>query len=55
MGVVGFTNRSLYSREITPRYPLDRRLNGPQSLSERGGEDKKSLFLPGIGDRSSSQ
>jgi hypothetical protein len=27
-----------------PRYPLDRRLGGPQSRSDRGGEDKKDRF-----------
>jgi hypothetical protein len=26
-----------------PRYPLDRRLGGPQSWSGRGGEEKTSL------------
>jgi hypothetical protein len=25
-----------------PRYPLDRRLGGPQNRSERGGEEKNS-------------
>jgi hypothetical protein len=29
------------------RYPSDRRLDGPQSRSGRGGE-KKSQLLPGI-------
>jgi hypothetical protein len=33
--VVSFTPRKLY-----PRYPLDRRLGGAQSRSERGGEEK---------------
>jgi len=35
--VVSFTPRPLYRRGKSPRYPLDRRLGGPQSLfSERG-------------------
>jgi len=33
------------------RYPLDSRLNGFQSWSERGGEEKKSQPLPGIESR----
>jgi hypothetical protein len=32
----------------SPRYPLDRRLGGPQSLSGRGGEEKNSKPLSGI-------
>jgi hypothetical protein len=31
-----------------PRYPLDRRLDGPQSRSGRGGEEKNSQPPPGI-------
>jgi hypothetical protein len=31
--VVSFTPRLLYPREKNPRYPLDRRLGGPQSRS----------------------
>jgi len=31
-----------------PRYPLDKRLGGPQSLSGRGGEEKNSQPPPGI-------
>jgi hypothetical protein len=30
------------------RYPLDRRLGGPQSRSGRGGEEKDSQPPPGI-------
>jgi hypothetical protein len=30
----------LYPREKSPQYPLDRRLDGPQSRSGRRGEDK---------------
>jgi len=29
-------------------YPLDRRLDGPQSWSGRGGEEKNSQPLPGL-------
>jgi hypothetical protein len=28
-----------------PRYPVDRRLDGPRSRSERGGEEKKCPFI----------
>jgi hypothetical protein len=28
------------------RYPLDRRLGGPQSRSGRGGEEKSAIFAP---------
>jgi hypothetical protein len=38
--VVSFTRRLLYLRERSPRYQLDRRLGGPQSRSERRGEEK---------------
>jgi hypothetical protein len=31
-----------------PRYPLDRRLGGPQSRSGRDGKEKNSQPLPGI-------
>jgi hypothetical protein len=31
-----------------PRFPLDRRLGGPQSRSGRGGEEKNSQPPPGI-------
>jgi hypothetical protein len=31
-----------------PRYPLDRRLSGPQSRSGRGGEEKNSQHLLGL-------
>jgi hypothetical protein len=29
-----------------PRYPLDRKLGGPQSRSGRGGEEKNYQLLP---------
>jgi hypothetical protein len=34
--------------EKESRYPLDRRLGGPQSRSGRGGEEKNSQPSPGI-------
>jgi hypothetical protein len=36
------------TQEISPCYPLDRRLGGLQSRSGRGGEEKNSQPLPGI-------
>jgi hypothetical protein len=41
--VVNFTTRRLYPRLKSPRYPLDRRLDGPQSRSGRC-RAKKNLF-----------
>jgi hypothetical protein len=38
--VVSFTPRPIYSRGKSPRYPVDRRLGGPQSRSGRHGEVK---------------
>jgi hypothetical protein len=38
--VVSFTPLPLYPRGKSPRYPLDRRLDGPQSRSGRRGEEK---------------
>jgi hypothetical protein len=32
----------------SPWYPLDRKMDGPQSRSGRGGEEKNSQPLPGI-------
>jgi hypothetical protein len=37
--VVNFTPRPLYPRGKSPRYPLDRRLGGPQSRSGRSEEE----------------
>jgi hypothetical protein len=34
------------SQGNNPRYPLDRRLGGPQSLSRRGGKEKEISSLP---------
>jgi hypothetical protein len=46
--VVSFTPLPLYPRGENPRYPLGRRLGGPQSQSGRCGEKKNLLLLPGI-------
>jgi len=43
--VFSFTSRPPYPRGNNPRYPLDRRLDGPQSRSGRGDE-KKSHHCP---------
>jgi len=40
--MVSFTPWTLYTQGKSPWYPLDRRLDGPQSHSERGGEEKNS-------------
>jgi hypothetical protein len=45
--VVSFTPLPLYLRGKSSLYPLDRRLDGPQSRSGRYGEGK-DLALPGI-------
>jgi hypothetical protein len=39
---------ALPPRKEPPWCPLDRRLGGPQSRSERGGEEKNSQPLPGL-------
>jgi hypothetical protein len=41
------TSLPLYPRGKSPHCPLDRRLCGPQSRSERGGEHKKIPALAG--------
>jgi hypothetical protein len=46
--VVSFTPRPLYLQGKSPWYSLDRRLGGPQSRSERGGDEKNSQPLPGL-------
>jgi hypothetical protein len=38
----------LYPQGKSPWYPLDRRLDGPQSRSGRGGEEKNSQPVPGL-------
>jgi hypothetical protein len=46
--MISFTPRPLYSQAKSPRYPLDRRLSGPQIRSGSGGEEKNSQPLPGL-------
>jgi len=46
--VVSLKLRPLYPQGKRPLYTLDRRLGGPQSRSERNGEEKKSQLLTGI-------
>jgi hypothetical protein len=46
--VVSFTPQLLYPQGKSPWYPLDRRLDGPQSRSGRGGEEKNSHPLLGM-------
>jgi hypothetical protein len=45
----------LYARGKDPRYPLDRRLGGPQSQSGHRGYSKNLLPLSGIEPRSLSR
>jgi hypothetical protein len=47
--VVNFTPRLLYHRAKIPRYPLDRRLAGPQSRSRSWKVQKNLLALPELG------
>jgi hypothetical protein len=44
--VVSFKPRTFYSQGKNPRYPLDRRLGGPQIWSGRDGEEKNSQLPP---------
>jgi hypothetical protein len=53
--LVSFTPLPLYPRGKSPRYPLDRRLGGPQSLSGHCGVENNFLTLLVIEPRSSSQ
>jgi hypothetical protein len=46
--VISFTPRPLYLQRKSPWYPLDRRLDGPQSRSGRCGEEKNFQALPGL-------
>jgi hypothetical protein len=46
--VVSFTHRPLYPQGKSPRYSLDRRLDGHQSRFARGGEGKNFQPLPGL-------
>jgi len=43
---VSFIPRLLYPQEKSPRYSLDWRLDGPQSRSRRGGEEKGPFPIP---------
>jgi len=42
------TPASLNPEGMSPWYPLVRRLDGPQSLSGRSGEEKNPQLQPGI-------
>jgi hypothetical protein len=44
--IVSFTPRPLYPRDKSSRFPLDRRLGGPQRLSGCAGEEKNSHHYP---------
>jgi len=44
--VVSFRPRPNYLHGRTLRFPLDRRLGGPQSRSGRGGEEQKRILAP---------
>jgi len=44
--LVSFTPRPLYPQGKILRYPLVRKLSGPQSWSGRGSEEKNSDALP---------
>jgi hypothetical protein len=46
--VVSFTLMPLYLGETVPRYPLDKRLGGPQSRSGRCGAEKNIFPVPGM-------
>jgi hypothetical protein len=46
--VVIFMPQPLYPQGKSPWYTLDRRLDGPQSQSGHGGEEKNSQPLPGF-------
>jgi hypothetical protein len=56
MGVSGqhHAPAALYPRGKDPRYPVDKRLGGPQSRSGRRGQKKNPLPLLGIEPRSTS-
>jgi len=46
--VVSFTPRPLYPQGKSPWYPLDRRLDGPQSRAVLDAVVKRKIPLPGI-------
>ena len=50
--MVFFTPRWIYPRGKSPRYPLNRRLDGPQSPFGDFEEEKKFFFLSGVDDSS---
>jgi hypothetical protein len=50
----GWLEHAVNNWPLSPRYPLDRRLAGPQSRSGSYGEEKNLLLLPGIEPRPSS-
>jgi hypothetical protein len=52
--MVSYTARTPYCRGKSPRYPLDRRLIGPQSRYGRCGVEKNLLPLTEIKHRTSS-
>jgi hypothetical protein len=43
--MVSFTLRPLYSQGKNPWYPLDRRMGGLQSRSERGEEKNSQIII----------
>jgi hypothetical protein len=45
--MISFTPRPTYCQGNIPRYPLDRRLGGSQSLSGCCGEEKRSFAITG--------
>jgi len=47
-GEVRFMPQPLYPQGKSPWYPLDRRMEGPQSQSGHGGEGRNFQPLPGI-------
>jgi hypothetical protein len=49
-----FTHRPLYPRGMSPLYPLDRRLSGPQSRSGRWTEENISCPCRGLNPNSSA-
>jgi hypothetical protein len=46
--VISFTPQTLYSHEKIPRYPFDKRLDGPQNRSGHRVEEKNSQPPPEI-------
>jgi hypothetical protein len=50
--VVVFTPRWVYPQKKNPRYPLNGRLDGPQSPFGDIEEEEKSIFLSGMDDSS---